>query len=92
VLEGNEAPTSIKGQNMIRKRRSELNKNKLNKIIAIILSVIILTVGSVVIFQIGKNHQANELIIDKCFENFDKEGKVVVKKNSFWSPVSCEKE
>lgn len=43
-------------------------------------------------FQIGKNHQANKLIIDKCFENFDKEGKVVVKKNGFWSPVSCEKE
>jgi hypothetical protein len=58
---------------------------------AIIISAIILAVGSVVIFQIGKNHQANEIIIDKCFENFDNEGKVVVKKNSFWSPVSCEK-
>jgi len=59
---------------------------------AIIISVIILALGSVVIFQIGKNHQANEIIIDKCFENFDREGKVVVKKDGFWSPVSCEKE
>ena len=69
-----------------------MNKNKLNMLAAIIISVIILAVGSVVIFQIGKNYQANEIIIDKCFDNFDKEGTVVVKKDSFWSPVSCEKE
>ncbi|MBP2080188.1 hypothetical protein [Oceanobacillus polygoni] len=69
-----------------------MNKNKLNMSAAIIISVIILAVGSVAIFQIGKNHQANEIIIDKCFQNFDKEGKVVVKKDSFWSPVSCVKE
>ncbi|MCG7333757.1 hypothetical protein MHZ95_00540 [Sporosarcina sp. ACRSM] len=69
-----------------------MSKNKLNIFIAIIVSVIIVAVGSVTIFQIVKNHQANELIIDKCFENFDKEEKVVVKKGGFWSPVSCEKQ
>jgi hypothetical protein len=74
------------------RERFELSKNKSNQVIAIILSVITITVGGVMMFQIGKNHQANKLIIDKCFENFDKEGKVVVKKNGFWSPVSCEKE
>ncbi|MFS0824687.1 hypothetical protein [Bacillus sp. 1P02SD] len=69
-----------------------MNKNKLKMFAAIIISVIIIAVGSVAIFQIGKNHQVNKIIIDKCFENFNKEGKVVVKKDSFWSPVSCEKE
>ena len=75
-----------------RMERTNLNKNKLNGIIAIIVSVVILTIGSVLFFQIVKNHQANELIIDKCFESFDKEGKVVVKKDGFWSPVSCEEQ
>lgn len=69
-----------------------MSKNKLHTIIAITVTVIIVTIGSVMIVQIGKNHQANERIIDQCFEHFEKEGQVVVKKEGFWSPVSCEKE
>ncbi|WP_059170362.1 hypothetical protein [Bacillus sp. FJAT-27445] len=68
-----------------------MNKNKLNMIIAIVVSITIITIGGVIFNQIAKNHQANELIINKCFENFDKEGTVVIKKDGFWSPVTCEK-
>lgn len=68
-----------------------LNKNKLNMIIAIVGSVLILTIGGLVFNQIHKNYQANELIIEKCFENFDKVEEVVIKKDGFWSPVTCEK-
>lgn len=68
-----------------------LNKNKLNMIIAIVGSVLILTIGGLVFNQIHKNYQANELIIERCFENFDKVEEVVIKKDSFWSPVTCEK-
>jgi hypothetical protein len=60
-------------------------------IIAIIGSVTILTIGGVLFTQISKNHQANQLIIDKCFENFEKDGSVVIKKDGFWSPVICER-
>lgn len=60
-------------------------------IIAIVGSVAILTIGGLVFNQIYKKHQANQLIIEKCFENFDQNGEVVVKKDGFWSPVSCEK-
>ena len=67
-----------------------LKKNKLNTVILIVGSLAILMIGALVFNQIHKNYQANELIIDKCFENFDKE-KVVVKKDGFWSPVTCEK-
>lgn len=68
-----------------------LNKNKLNMIIAIVGSVLILTIGGLVFNQIHKNYQVNELIIEKCFENFDKVEEVVIKKDGFWSPVTCEK-
>lgn len=68
-----------------------LNKNKLSQIITIVGCVAILTIGSLVINQIYKNHQANQLIIEKCFDNFDEAGKIVIKKDGFWSPVSCEK-
>ncbi|WP_335964061.1 hypothetical protein [Halalkalibacter kiskunsagensis] len=68
-----------------------MNKNKLNIILAIVGSVAILTIGGLVLNQINKNHQANQLIIEKCFDNFDKEGEVVITKDGFWSPVRCEK-
>lgn len=68
-----------------------MNKNKLNMIIAIVGSVAILTIGGLVFNQMNKNYQANQLIIEKCFDNFDKEGAVVIKKDGFWSPVTCEK-
>lgn len=65
-----------------------LNKNKLNMIIAIVGSVFILMIGGLVSNQINKNYKANELIIEKCFENFDKVNEVVIKKDGFWSPVT----
>lgn len=65
--------------------------NKLNRIIAIVGSVFILTSGGLVFNQIHKNHQANERTIDKCFENFDKVEEVIITKDGFWSPVTCEK-
>ena len=68
-----------------------MKKNKQQMMIAIILCVTIVTIGGVLFNQITKNHQANERIIDKCFENFEEEGTVVIKKDGFWSPVICEK-
>ncbi|MGM0837673.1 MAG: hypothetical protein ACQEV7_16070 [Bacillota bacterium] len=68
-----------------------MNKNKLNMIIAIVGSIAILTIGGLLFNQIHKIYQANELIIEKCFENFDKVEEVVIKKDGFWSPVTCEK-
>ena len=68
-----------------------MNKNKLNIAITIVGSILILTIGGLLFNQIYKNHQANELIIEKCFENFDKVEEVVIKKDGFWSPVICEK-
>lgn len=52
-------------------------------LIAIVGSILILTIGGITINQIYKNHQANELIIEKCFENFDNENGVVIKKKDF---------
>lgn len=52
-------------------------------IIAIFGSIFILTIGGLLFNQIYKNHQANELIIEKCFENFDKVEEVVIKKDGF---------
>lgn len=57
-------------------------------IIAIVGSVFILMIGGLVSNQINKNYKANELIIEKCFENFDKVNEVVIKKDGFWSPVT----
>ena len=75
----------------MQRERGYLNKNKLNMIIAIVGSVAILMIGGLVFNQMYKNHQANQLIIEKCFDNFDEVGEVVIKKDGFWSPVSCEK-
>ena len=66
-----------------------LNKNKLNIILATVVGVAILTIGGLVFNQMYKNHQANQLIIEKCFENFDKAEEVVIKKDGV--PVTCEK-
>jgi hypothetical protein len=68
-----------------------LKKNKLQMMLAAIGSIAILTIGTVMIIQIGKNHQVNKQIIDQCFESFDTERTVTIKKEGFWSPVSCEK-
>ncbi|WP_226793339.1 hypothetical protein [Bacillus sp. B1-b2] len=53
-------------------------------------SVAILTIGGLVLNQIYNNHQSNNLIIEKCFNHFNKEGEIVIKKDGFWSPVACE--
>ena len=66
--------------------------NKLNIFFSIVGSIAILTAGILVFNQMYRNHQANQLIIEKCFDNFDKAEEVVIKKDGFWSPVSCEKE
>lgn len=68
-----------------------MNKNKLNMVITIFGSIAILTIGGLVFNQIHNNYQTNKLIIEKCFDNFDKDEKVVIRKDGFWSPVSCEK-
>ena len=68
-----------------------LNKNKLIMIIVIVGSVLIITISGLVFNQIHKNYQANEFIIEKCFENFDKVEEVVIKKDGFLSQVTCEK-
>ena len=68
-----------------------LNKNNVNMIIAIVGCVLILTIGGLVFNQIHNNYEANELIIEKCFENFDKVEEVEIKKDGFWSQVTCEK-
>ena len=48
-------------------------------------------IAGIMLFQIGSNHQESMLIIEKCFENFEKEGVVVIEKKNFWSPASCDK-
>ena len=68
-----------------------MNKNRLYLMITIIGCVAILSIAGLLFNQIHKNYQANELIIEKCFENFDDLEEVVIKKDGFWSPVTCEK-
>lgn len=70
-----------------------MKKDTLNIIFAIIVCVTIITIGSVLAIQIVKNHEANELIIDKCMENFKEESvsSVSLEKDGFWSPVACKK-
>lgn len=68
-----------------------MHRNKLNMKWAIVVSIIIVMFGSIAITFIVNNHQANMQIIDKCFDHLDKENEVIVQKENFWSPVSCEK-
>ncbi|MFS0881508.1 hypothetical protein [Metabacillus niabensis] len=68
-----------------------MNKNKLIMMTSIVVTITILLIGGIMFNQIEKNHQANKLIIEKCFTHFDNEGTVVIEKKSFWSPVTCEK-
>lgn len=69
-----------------------MSKVKPKLLIAIFSCLIIVIIGTAIIVQISKNHQANERIIDKCFESFDEQAKVIVVKESFWSAVTCEKQ
>lgn len=68
-----------------------MNKNKLYITITILGCVAILTIAGLVINQTHKNYQASQLVIEKCFENFDEVKEVVIIKDSFWSPVTCER-
>ncbi|MBD7908426.1 hypothetical protein [Sporosarcina gallistercoris] len=69
-----------------------MSKVKPKLLIAVLSCVIIVAIGTGIIEQMNKNHQANERIIEKCFENFDEQAKVAVVKESFWSSVTCEKQ
>lgn len=53
-------------------------------IIAIAGSAAILIIGGLVFSLIHKNHQTNELMIDKCFEDFGEESEIVINKDGFW--------
>lgn len=66
-----------------------MKKNKITLTIAVIGTLAILTIAGLAFNLSYNNYQANKLIIDKCFENFDHVDEVVVKKNGFWSPVVC---
>lgn len=75
----------------LHERSVSLNNNKPSVILVVVGSVFILTIGGFVFNQTYKTHQANERIIEQCFERFDKVGEVVIKKDGFLSPVICEK-
>jgi len=68
-----------------------LKKETLNIIFAIIVCTTIITIGSILAIQINNNHKANELIIEKCMENFHEEESVTLEKEGLWSPVVCKK-
>ncbi|WP_339184712.1 hypothetical protein [Oceanobacillus sp. FSL W7-1293] len=68
-----------------------MKKDTLNIIFAIIVCTTIITVGSILAIQINNNHKANELIIEKCMENFHEEESVTLEKEGLWSPVVCKK-
>ena len=53
----------------------------------------IIIIGTILILvQISRNHQENMNIINECFDRFDEGNGVVVQKEGFWSPVTCEKQ
>lgn len=68
-----------------------MEKNRAYKIMAIEGSIFLVIMGILVFSFVHNNHQANQLIIEKCFENFDKATEVVVTQNGLWSPVICER-
>lgn len=54
---------------------------------AIIVSIILLTVGSVIFVKMMKGHKENYRVIEQCFERFDKD--IVIVKESFGSAIAC---
>lgn len=68
-----------------------MKKNKLNLLFATVGCATILIVGGLVFNQIYKNHQVNELIIEKCFEKFDSVEAMTIEKSGLLSSVSCNK-
>ncbi|ETI65891.1 hypothetical protein BAVI_25329 [Neobacillus vireti LMG 21834] len=63
-----------------------MNKNKINLLIAIMVTITILTVGGVRITQIKNNYQANKLILESCVDNG---GTAVIGQKHFWSLTSA---
>ncbi|MFF2448309.1 hypothetical protein ACFVSW_14515 [Neobacillus sp. NPDC058068] len=63
-----------------------MNKNKINVLAAIMVTIIILTVGVVRFTQIKSNYQANKLILESCVDNG---GTAVVGQKHFWSLTSA---
>ena len=62
------------------------------KMVSIVASVLMFGIAGIMLFQIGSNHQESMLVIEKCFENLEKEGVVVIEKKNLWSPASCVKQ
>lgn len=71
------------------RERSVLNKNKISLLVAIMVTITILTVGGVRITQIKSNYQANKLILEACVDNG---GTALVGQKHFWSltAAACE--
>ncbi|MTH54032.1 hypothetical protein GKZ89_11495 [Bacillus mangrovi] len=67
-----------------------MNLNKKNRKATIIGGAAILAISGLLFIQEYRNHQANQLIIEKCFTAFGKEREAVIKKNGLWSKVTCE--
>lgn len=68
-----------------------MSKNLRGIVIAIAASLMLIIVGTIVFSKMNANHQANQSIIENCFEEFG-EKNVVVSKENFWSEVSCERD
>lgn len=66
-----------------------MSKNIRKIVIAIAASLILVIGGAIIFSKMAANHQANQSIIEKCFEDFGEEN-VVVTKGNYWSEVSCE--
>ena len=62
------------------------------KMVSIVACVLMFGIAGIMLFQIGSNHQESMLVIEKCFENLEKEGIVVIEKKNLWSPASCIRE
>ncbi|WP_428909936.1 hypothetical protein [Niallia sp. Krafla_26] len=61
-------------------------KKKRHVWIATILSIAIVTFGGIRIFQIERNYEANQSILETCVENG---GTVVIGQKYFWSLTSA---
>lgn len=55
-----------------------------------LVSILIVTTGTTLFMKLKKTHQANQLMIEECFDDFG-EANIVVTKENFWSSASCEK-
>ncbi|OMC83521.1 hypothetical protein BK130_08275 [Viridibacillus sp. FSL H8-0123] len=63
-----------------------MKKTKRNMLIAIFVSVAILTIGGARVLQIERNYQAHKPILEECISNY---GTVIIEKKHFWSLSSA---